>query len=122
VADILTSAGNVKRTLREQNRTNPATGISAQTDYDISAKLLKANRAYKSFVEDELARLAANPDAQPNPDARRQALAALVAALRDLEDPSILGIKNENSQKIWRDAIAGMNNVIEGIKVLQGGS
>lgn len=121
VADILTTAGNVKRQLRERDRQVPGTGISAQADYDISAKLVKANLAYKSFIEDEQARLAADPNAQPNPDARKQILTTLIAALKDLQDPSILGIRSANAQKVWHEAIAGMNTLIEGMKALQGG-
>lgn len=120
VADILIAAENAKRSLRATNRTDPATGITAQQDYDISFRLLAANRAYKSFINDELARLAADPSAQPNPDARKQAIAALVGSLKGLDDPTALGIKNEQSKALWRIAVTGLSTVIAGLEVLGG--
>ena len=112
VADILVTAGNVKRDLRARNELTP------QQDYDISAKLLAANRAYRSFVADELARLDAGT---PDPSARQAAIRALITSLRDIQDPSVLGIKNANSQKLWRESIAGLNTIIAGLEALQGG-
>lgn len=112
VADILVSAGNVKRDLRARNE------ITAQQDYDISAKLLEANRSYRRFVTDELARLDAGA---PNPSARQAAIRSLVTSLRSIQDPSALGLKSSNAQKIWREAIAGLNTVIAGLEALQGG-
>lgn len=121
VADVLTRAGNVKRELRERERQVPGTGISAQTDYDISAKLLAANQAYKRFIDDELARLAASGGTAPDPSARRAAINALVSSLRSLQDPAELGIKSANAQKLWRDAITTLNTIIAGLEAIQGG-
>lgn len=121
VADILTRAGNVKRELRERERQVPGTGISAQTDYDISEKLLAANRAYRRFIDDELARLAASGGTAPDPSARRAAINALVSALRSLENPGVLGIKSANAQKLWREAITTLNTIITGLEAIQGG-
>ena len=116
VADMLTTMGNVKRDLRSRNE------ITAQQDYDISAKLLEANRAYRSFVNDELARLANSNSTTPDPSARQAAVRALITSLRGLQDPSLLGIKSTSAQKIWRESIAGMNTVIVGLEALQGGN
>ena len=116
VADILVGAENVKRDLRSRNE------ISAQNDYDISAKLIEANRAYKRFIEDELARLAAGGANQPDPSARQAAIRALTTSLRSIENPSTLGIKSESAQKLWRESIAGINTVITGLELLQGGN
>lgn len=115
VSDILTRLGNVKRDLRAQNQ------ITAQNDYDISAKLLEANLAYKRFIEDELARLAASGGTAPDPSARQAAVRALITSLRGLQDPSVLGIKSSNGQKLWRDALQTMNTIIAGLEALQGG-
>jgi hypothetical protein len=115
VADMLTTMGNVKRDLRARNE------ISAQQDYDISAKLLEANHAYRNFVNDELARLANSNSATPDPSARQAAVRALITSLRGLQDPSLLGIKSTNAQNIWRESIAGLNTVIAGLEALQGG-
>lgn len=112
VADILVSAGNVKRDLRARNEITP------QQDYDVSAKLLAANRAYRSFVTDEIARLDAGT---PDPSARQAAIRALITSLRDIQDPSVLGIKSVNAQKLWREGIAGLNTIISGLEALQGG-
>lgn len=112
VADILVTAGNIKRDLRSRGELTP------QQDYDISAKLLAANRAYRAFVTDELARLDAGA---PDPTARQAAIRALVTSLRDIQDPSLLGIKSDNARKLWREGIAGLNTVIAGLEVLQGG-
>lgn len=112
VADILVAAGDVKRDLRARGELTP------QQDYDISAKLLAANVAYKQFVKDELARLDAGA---PDPTARQTAIRALATSLRGLQDPSLLGIKSTNAQKLWREAIAGLNTVIAGLEALQGG-
>lgn len=114
VADILVAAGDVKRDLRARNE------LTAQQDYDISAKLLEANRAYRSFVTDELNRLQSG--ANPDPSARQAAIRALITSLRGLQDPSLLGIKSANAQKLWRESIAGMNTVITGLEALRGGS
>ena len=116
VADMLTTMGNVKRDLRSRNE------ITAQQDYDISAKLLESNRAYRSFVNDELARLANSNSTTPDPSARQAAVRALITSLRGLQDPSLLGIKSASAQKIWRESIAGMNTVIAGLEALQGGN
>lgn len=112
VADILVAAGDVKRDLRARGELTP------QQDYDISAKLLAANVAYKQFVKDELARLDAGA---PDPTARQAAIRALATSLRGLQDPSLLGIKSTDAQKLWREAIAGLNTVIAGLEALQGG-
>ena len=111
VADILVTAGNIKRDLCARNELTP------QQDYDISAKLLAANVAYKQFVKDELARLDAGA---PDPSARQAAIRALVSSLRGLQDPSALGIKSSNAQKLWREGIAGLGTVIAGLEALQG--
>lgn len=111
VADILVTAGNIKRDLRARNEITP------QQDYDISAKLLEANRAYRRFVTDEIARLDAGA---PDPSARRAAINALITSLRSLQDPSLLGIKSANAQKLWREGIAGLNTVIAGLEALGG--
>lgn len=121
VADILVTAGNVKRQLRELERVAPGTGITAQQDYDISYRLLAANKAYRGFINLELARLDADPNAIPNPDARRAAIIALVTSLRSLEDPGALGIKSAKARALWTQAITGLNNVIIGLELLQGG-
>lgn len=113
VADILTAAGNTKRELRARNE------ITAQQDYDISAKLLEANRAYKAFVEDELARIGSNTSA-PDPSARQAAIRALTTSLRSIQDPSALGIRSANAQTLWRESIAGLNTVLAGLEALQG--
>lgn len=112
VADILVTAGNVKRDLRARGELTP------QQDYDISAKLLEANVAYKKFITDEVARLDAGA---PDPSARQAAIRALTTSLRGLQDPALLGIKSANAQKLWRDAIGGLNTVIAGLEALQGG-
>lgn len=112
VADILVTSGNIKRDLRARNE------ITAQNDYDISAKLLGANIAYKKFITDEIARLDAGA---PDPSARRVAIRSLVDSLRGLQDPSLLGIKGTNAQKLWREGISGLNTVIAGLEALQGG-
>lgn len=112
VADILVAAGNVKRDLRARGELTP------QQDYDISAKLLEANVAYKKFITDEVARLDAGA---PDPSARQAAIRALTTSLRGLQDPALLGIKSANAQKLWRDAIGGLNTVIAGLEALQGG-
>lgn len=112
VADILITAGNVKRDLRARGELTP------QQDYDISAKLLEANVAYKKFITDEVARLDAGA---PDPSARQAAIRALTTSLRGLQDPALLGIKSANAQKLWRDAIGGLNTVIAGLEALQGG-
>lgn len=114
VADILTSAGNAKRSLRAQGQ------ISAQADYDISAKLADANRAYKTFINDELARLAATGATTPDPNTRSAALHELATVLRSLEDPTALGIKSADAQKTWRLAITSLDTVITGIELLGG--
>lgn len=121
VADIMVAAGNVKRDLRERERQVPGTGITAQQDYDISFRLAQANRAYKQFIDDELARLAANPDAPPNPDARRNAINALVTSLKSIEDPGAIGIKSDGARKLWREGIKGLGTVIAGLEMLRGG-
>jgi hypothetical protein len=115
VADILTSAGNVKRDLRARNE------ITAQQDYDISAKLLEANRAYRAFVTDELARIGTNGNTAPDPSARQAAVRALLTSLKSIQDPVALGIKSANAQKLWRESIAGLNTVMAGLEALQGG-
>jgi hypothetical protein len=115
VADVLTRLGNVKRDLRARNE------ITAQQDYDISAKLLEANLAYKRFIDDELARLAASGGTAPDPSARRAAISALVTSLKGLQDPTMLGIKSANGQKLWRESITTLNTVIAGLDALQGG-
>lgn len=112
VADILITAGNIKRDLRARGEITP------QQDYDISAKLLEANIAYKKFITDEVARLDAGA---PDPSARQAAIRALTTSLRSLQDPSLLGIKSERAQKLWREGISGLNTVLQGLEVLQGG-
>jgi hypothetical protein len=112
VADILIGLGNVKRDLRARNEITP------QQDYDISAKLLAANIAYKKFITDEVTRLDAGA---PDPSARQAAIRALTDSLRGLQDPSLLGIKSANAQKLWREGISGLNTIITGLEVLQGG-
>lgn len=116
VADILTGLGNTKRELRARNE------ITAQQDYDISAKLVEANRAYKSFVEDELKRLATSGGTAPDPSARQAAVRALVTSLRSIQDPGTLGIKSDRARTLWRESVAGLNTVIAGLEALQGGS
>lgn len=116
VADILTAAGNTKRELRSRNE------ITAQQDYDISAKLAEANRAYKAFVEDELARLANSNVATPDPSARQAAIRALTTSLKSIQDPSALGIKSASAQKLWQESIAGLNTILAGLEALQGGN
>lgn len=113
VADILTAAGNTKRELRARNE------ITAQQDYDISAKLLEANRAYKKFVEDELTRLNSN-SAAADPSARQEAIRSLTVSLRSIQDPAVLGIKSANGQALWRESIAGLNTILAGLEALQG--
>lgn len=116
VADILTAAGNAKRALRAENV------ITAQNDYDISYRLAEANRSYKAFVTDELARLAATGTDAPDPNARSAALKQLAVQLRALRDPGVLGVKSETARKRWGEAIAGIGTVIEGIELLGGGN
>lgn len=118
VADILVTAGSVKRSLRDANRADPAVGITAQQDYDISSRLATANRAYKAFITDELARLDAG--GPQDPGARKAAINALVGSLRSIEDPAALGIKNPKSREVWRLAIAGLSTVIAGLEALGG--
>src|SRR5690242_19784683 len=60
VADTLVTLGNIKRQLKADGEITP------QQDYDISVKLLQANRAYRSFISDELARLSL-ADSQKQP-------------------------------------------------------
>lgn len=112
VADILITLGNIKRDLRARDEITP------QQDYDISAKLLEANRAYRSFITDEIARLDAGA---PDPSARQAAIRALTTSLRSIQDPSALGLKSENAKKLWREGVATLNTVITGLEVLQGG-
>lgn len=112
VADILITAGNIKRELRARDEITP------QQDYDISAKLLEANIAYKKFITDEIARLDAGA---PDPSARQAAIRALTTSLRGLQDPSPLGIKSTNAQKLWREGISGLNTILAGLEALQGG-
>lgn len=117
VADILVSLGDIKRDLRARGEITP------QTSYDISNKLAAANRAYRVFITDEQARLAtvdANISA-PDPEARRQAINALVTSLRALEDPSAIGIKSETATKIWRAGVKHLPTIISGLEVLRGG-
>lgn len=116
VADTLVTLGNIKRSLRAQNE------ISPQADYDISARLLAANRAYRTFIDDELARLESTGATEPKPEARRQAIDALLASLRGLRDPAILGIKSERGQKLWREGLSTMSTIISGLETLRGGS
>lgn len=115
VADILTSAGNIKRALRAENI------ITAQNDYDISYRLAEANRSYKAFIDDELRRLAATGSTVPDPNARSAALQQLATQLRALRDPGVLGIKSETARKRWGEALAGIGTVIDGIELLGGG-
>jgi hypothetical protein len=115
VADILIRLGNVKRDLRARNEITP------QQDYDISAKLVEAHLGYKRFIDDELARLSSGGQA-PDPSARQAAIRALITSLRGLQDPSVLGIKSANAQKLWRESITTLNTVIAGLEALQGGA
>jgi hypothetical protein len=112
VADILITAGNIKRDLRARGEITP------QQDYDISKKLLEANIAYKKFITDEVARLDAGA---PDPSARQSAIRSLSTTLRGLQDPSLLGIKSANAQKLWREGISGLNTILAGLEALQGG-
>lgn len=115
VAEILTALGDTKRDLRARSE------ITAQQDYDISYRLAEANRSYRAFINDELARLAATGTNAPDPNARRAALRQLATQLRALRDPGVLGIKSEGSRRLWNEAIAGVSTVIEGIELLGGG-
>lgn len=115
VADILSSAGNIKRQLRAENIITP------QNDYDISFRLAEANRSYRTFIEDEIQRLASTGSTVPDPNTRSAALRQLATQLRALRDPSVLGIKSETARKRWGEAIAGVGTVIEGIELLGGG-
>jgi hypothetical protein len=115
VADILISAGNIKRALRAEN------AITAQNDYDISYRLAEANRNYRAFIDDELRRLATTGTSAPDPNARSAALRQLATQLRALRDPGVLGIKSDAARKRWGEAIAGVGTVIEGIELLGGG-
>jgi hypothetical protein len=112
VADILVAAGSVKRDFRARGELTP------QQDYDLSAKLLAANVAYKQFITDEVARLDAGT---PDPSARQAAIRALITSLRGIQDPSVIGFKSSVAQKSWREAIAGLNTIISGLEALQGG-
>lgn len=114
VADILGAAGNTKRALRAAN------AITPQNDYDISYRLAEANRSYKEFINDELARLAATGTDAPDPSARSAALKQLATQLRALRDPSVLGIKSDSARKTWVEALAGIGTVIDGIELLGG--
>lgn len=116
VADILTAVGNTKHDLRARNE------ITAQQDYDISAKLIEANRAYKAFITEELNRLANSNGTTPDPSARQAAVRALLTSLRSIQDPAVLGIKSENARSLWRESIAGLNTVMAGLEALQGGN
>lgn len=116
VADTLVTLGNIKRELRAQNE------ISPQADYDISARLLAANRAYRRFIDDELLRLESTGATEPNPDSRRQAIDSLLASLRGLRDPVVLGIKSERGQRLWREGLSTMSTIISGLETLRGGS
>lgn len=122
IADILVAAGNVKRDLRERDRQSPGTGISAQTDYDISYRLAESNRAYRAFVTDELQRLASTGATGPDPNVRSAALRQLATHLRALDDPGVLGIKSDSARKAWAEAIKGIDTAIAGIELLGGGN
>ena len=105
VADALTSLGNVKRKLKAQGE------ITAQQDLDISRKLDAANRAYRQFITDEQARVAAGTS---NPTARAAALSQLRAIVVGLNS-SIVGIKNAKSQKLWDESVQTLNTILAGL-------
>jgi hypothetical protein len=97
VAELLTLAGNTKRELRDENHRDAGTGISAQTDADLTRALLKANRVYKEYVESEKERLTTNPSGQPD----SQKLMALHVALFALENPDNFSVTNPRAREAW---------------------
>jgi hypothetical protein len=103
VADALTTLGNIKREAKKAGE------ITAQQDLDISRKLHEANRAYKKFVTDEQARIAAGT---PDPSARAAALSELRSLLSGLNDPSLLGFKSDSAKKTWSAAVTSMNTIL----------
>jgi hypothetical protein len=103
VADALTTLGNIKREAKKAGE------ITAQQDLDISRKLHEANRAYRKFVADEQARIAAGT---PDPSARAAALSELRSLLSGLTDPSVLGFRSDSAKKAWSAAITTMNTVL----------
>jgi hypothetical protein len=103
VADALTTMGNIKREAKKAGE------ITAQQDLDISRKLHDANRAYKQFVVDEQARIAAG---KPDPSARTAALNELRSLVNGLSDPAALGIKSSNAQKAWAASVTTLNTVL----------
>lgn len=109
VADILVAAGSIKRDFRAQNK------ISPQTDLEITDKLIKANTAYRNFINDELARLA---NGSPEPSTRTNAVRILAAVLRELQDPARLGIKDAHDQALWKESMKGVENVLIGLDAL----
>ena len=113
VADVLTELGNTKRQLKSSGE------ISAQTDLDISRKLDAANRAYKKFVDDELARLANGGTVDPS--VRTQALNELTSVLSGLKDPAVLGIKSAKGQKLWIASVGSLQTILAGLQALQTG-
>src|SRR5689334_5662931 len=103
VADALTTMGNIKREAKKAGE------ITAQQDLDISRKLHEANRAYKKFVMDEQARIAAGT---ADPSARAAALAELRSIVTGLSDPIVLGFKSDKAQKAWAASITTLNTVL----------
>ena len=103
VADALTTLGNIKREAKKAGE------ITAQQDLDISRKLHEVNRAYKKFVVDEQARIAAGA---PDPSARTAALNELRSLVNGLSNPSTLGSKSDKAQKAWAASVATLNTVL----------
>lgn len=103
VAGAFTTLGNIKREAKKAGE------ITAQQDLDISRKLHDANRAYKKFVEDEQARIAAGT---PDPSARAAALRELRSLLSGISDPSALGFKSDSAKKNWGAALTTLNTVL----------
>jgi len=105
VTSTLVSLGNIKRDLRARGEITP------QQSADITRKLDAMNRSYRHFITDEQKRLS---EGRPDPSARMAALTELRSLLVGISDPSILGIKNANSQTLWRESIGTLNTILAG--------
>lgn len=103
VASALTALGNIKREAKKAGE------ITAQQDLDISRKLHDVNRAYKQFVVDEQARIAAGT---PDPSAKAAALAELRTLLNGISNPGTLGFKSDGAKKAWAAGLATLNTVL----------
>lgn len=103
VAAALTTLGNVKREAKKAGE------LTAQQDLDISRKLHEVNRAYKQFVVDEQARIAAGT---VDPATRSAQLVQIRSLISGLSDPSLLGFKSDGAKKTWAASITTLNTVL----------